>query len=322
MFIVLGATAVDLLASGAERLPRAEDGGTSAETVACDAPLVPSLGGGGAGTAYALARLGAGTRLWSATGRDVLGALAFRWLNGGRVGLAALARRDAEATAATTVLVDGAGRRASFLHAGALPDPGGEELPPALEEGARLLLVSLCPRMEGWSPEALSRVLAGARARGLTTALAAGRTAVERLGGCLRLVDLLVLDGEGPSLPGGCGPDPLVERALDAGASCVVARRGLSGVLARWAGDPVPVELPGLPVEDPSGTGVGEGFAAGFVFAAAQGWTLAEAGRFASAVAALVAGQSRGVLGAPTLEQVRALLAAQPLAHPVEYRSE
>ena len=58
-----------------------------------------------------------------------------------------------------------------------------------------------------------------------------------------------------------------------------------------------------------AGSGAGDSFNAGFLFAYSRGESLEESARFAAATAALVAGAPRGVLDAPGEMDVREFLA-------------
>ncbi len=67
--------------------------------------------------------------------------------------------------------------------------------------------------------------------------------------------------------------------------------------------------LPALPVKQVDATGAGDAFAAALAVALAEGWSLAEAGRFASAAAALATTKLGAQTGLPDRAAVLALLA-------------
>ena len=97
------------------------------------------------------------------------------------------------------------------------------------------------------------------------------------------------------------------ERLLAAGARSVVVKRGQDGAYVACAGEPVAV--PAFPVDARISVGAGDAFNVGFLYAIQRGRSAREAARFGSAVAALVVSSDRGVLGAPTLEDVETFLA-------------
>jgi sugar/nucleoside kinase (ribokinase family) len=96
---------------------------------------------------------------------------------------------------------------------------------------------------------------------------------------------------------------------LDAGARCVVIKRGASGASLRSRTDWM--DSPGFSVETTISIGAGDTFNIGFLYGVRQGWALPAALRFGNAVAAMVVSSGRGVLGAPTLVQVNRFLAAR-----------
>ena len=76
MFTVIGTCTVDLFVSNLAAMPRSEgDEFTVDSLVFHDEPLRTSLGGNGANSAYALARLGAAVDLVGGLGEDHLGEL-------------------------------------------------------------------------------------------------------------------------------------------------------------------------------------------------------------------------------------------------------
>lgn len=80
---------------------------------------------------------------------------------------------------------------------------------------------------------------------------------------------------------------------------------------ARGAGSPRR-EQPPFQVNVIDSAGAGDSFRGGLIYGLLQGWSDAEAVRFATAVAALICTTAPGCVHPPTLDQVRALLSAQP----------
>ncbi len=89
----------------------------------------------------------------------------------------------------------------------------------------------------------------------------------------------------------------------------VVLKQGPAG--CRVFHGPEDLSVPGFRVEEVDPTGAGDCFCAGFTVAILDGLGLREAARFANAVGALAVTRKGPMEGAPTREEVRALMAAQ-----------
>ena len=94
---------------------------------------------------------------------------------------------------------------------------------------------------------------------------------------------------------------------LAAGARQLVIKRGGDGASLRSAD--TTVDVPGFPVPAVVSVGAGDTFNVGFLYGAAQRWSPERALRFGNATAALMVTSERGILGAPTMDQVGAFLA-------------
>ena len=315
MFVVVGTANVDLVVSGMERLPRGEgDEFTGSSLVFCDRPLQMTLGGNGGNSAYVLARLGAPVALCSAVGRDALGDTLAGWLTDVGVDVGALARFADHATASTTMLADPAGHRLSFHHAGASWAFGPTDVRPGLIEGADVVLASSWPLLRGWRPDGFREILSLARRGGAITALDIG-PAIERPATLdeLRptLPDVRFFLSNAHELAVCTGADDVAEgmaRVLEAGAGCVVVKRGAEGALVRTSAEAEAQAVPGFAVEANATVGAGDAFNAGFLVGIQAGWPPVRAARFGNATAALVVSSKSGVLGAPDRHQVQALL--------------
>ena len=315
MFVVIGTTNVDLVVSGMERLPRGEgDEFTGSSLVFCDEPLAMTLGGNGGNSAYVLARLGAPVTLLSATGDDPLGGMLDGWLTDVGVDVGALARFPDHATASTTMLVDPVGHRLSFHHAGASWAFQATDVRPGLLEGADVVLASSYTLLKGWRPDGFRQALSAAHQNGAVTALDIG-PAIERPATLDELRPLLpdvgYLISNAHELAACTGTDNLAEGmacVLEAGAGCVVVKRGPEGALIRTSGEAEAQAVPGFAVEARTTVGAGDAFNAGFLLGIRQGWPPSRAARFGNATAALVVSSANGVLGSPDRRRVQALL--------------
>ena len=315
--VVLGTTTVDILLSGMDRIPAVGGDEFTPESYAfLDAPIRFALGGNGASSACALARLGVPVELCSAIGNDALGALARGWLAEAGVGLRGLAQSGLRATAGTAIIQDRLRHRMSLHHPGASAEHTLAMFPQALITGARALLVTGYHLLPGFRPEGLRVLLRGAHEAGALTFLDIGPV-VPPVAGLTELAPLLpavdylvgnsyeiaaVLDAGSPEE--GCG------MLLDAGARAVLVKRGSGGAaLVRRQGL---LEAAAFPVEAASTIGAGDTFNAAFLCALLDGIEPARALRFANAASALVVAAGRGALGCPERARVEQFLRERP----------
>ena len=308
MFLVIGTTTIDLFLTGLEHMPAAEaDEFTTDNFAFCDEPLRMVLGGN-AGSAVSLARLGAEVAVSSAVGADRLGALARQWHARAGVDVSPLVETESAATSTTTILSDEALNRRSFHHPGATPVFAPGDLDDARLEAADALLVSGYPLLERWRPGGVRRALEIAAQSGAMTALDLGPAIgdparTDELAALLPAVDYLIGNEHELAVCTGTEErkeqDEAVAELLDAGAQCVVVKRGARGAAVYRAGTE-PVCAPGASVEARFTVGAGDSFNAGLLLALGRGEALGDALRFGNAVAAGVVENGRGVLGTPT----------------------
>lgn len=308
MFVVIGTTTVDVFISGLDRMPRLEgDEFTTASLVYYDNPMTVTLGGNGANSAYVLACLGAPVALCSATGVNTMGDMVFDWLHQAGIDLSWFVRKEG-GTATTTAITDNLQNRMSFYYEGYFTQFTVDHIPAGLLRQASVLLVNGYALLPALRNPDFATVLATARQSGAVTALDIGPA----LGTPPTLDDLRVLfphldyfianEHEITAYLGLDGPQALI----DAGARCVIVKYGMKGaVIYNAHGETC---IPGFPVEAAVTIGAGDSFNAGFLYGIGESMALKEAVRFGNATAALVLKEGKSVLGAPTREQVEALL--------------
>lgn len=255
------------------------------------------LGGNGANTSYALARLGAAARLIAWIGDDDFGVRARARLAEAGVDLSHL-HTEPGATATTIALVKRDGARAFLHQPGASRTAFAGYSPPedAFAACRHFHLANLfgVPALRQISPT----LLAAAREAGLSTSLDTGwdsRGEWEKVVlPCLPFVDILFVNEEEAMRLGGA------EALHSAGAQRVLLKLGARGCTIL---DPEGRrEIPGFPVEAIDTTGAGDCFAAGYLAATLRGEAPEAAARFANAVGALVVqhiGAVTGVLDYP-----------------------
>lgn len=312
MVVVLGTATLDLFLSGLERIPApGEDEFTRENLAFCREPLHFSLGGNGANSAYVLARLGTPAALCSAIGKDRPGDFLWDWLSGAGVHLQGLVRKDREATSTTTVIVDDRLQRLSFHHPGASRTFGPGDLPAGLMEEAEALLITGPSLLPGWKLDDLTGLLQRARKQGALTALDLGPALGEPLPFLEQeellsnLDHLLCNEYELKVATGAEDRRAGMEAFLQAGAGCVVVKRGRKGSTL-WSSERQegPVEIRGPEVEARVTVGAGDTFNAAFLHALLEGRDRLEAVGFANQVAARVVAAGKGALGCPPISEL------------------
>jgi sugar/nucleoside kinase (ribokinase family) len=309
---VLGTTTMDLIISGMASMPRFDgDEFKNSSLTYCGRPLKLMLGGNGANSAYVLAALGGESALLSAVGCDELGTVMLDWLEARGVCVDGVLRHSTIATATDTVIVDNQLHRMAFYHPGANEEYGFEHIPSALLDALSGVLITGYTLMPRFRPEGYSALVR--HLRGRITALDIGPA----------IGDLATLDELRPLLPdigylfanayelSAClNCDDMESGAaalLDAGAGCVVVKRGREGAVI-FQRDSTTV-VPGYPVTALETIGAGDSFNAGFLYAISAGADAVEAARFGNATAAQVVSGGQSARSAPTAEQVHTVMA-------------
>jgi sugar/nucleoside kinase (ribokinase family) len=267
------------------------------------------VGGNGANTSWALATLGTPVRLLGVVGRDRQGDLALEGLRRAGVDTALVGRADFP-TATTVVLVNQGGDR-QFLHrlgasrnAFAAPVRFEAEL---IEGSAHYHLASLfiLPRLRVHA----AAMLAEARSMGLGTSLDTNWDPEGRwmrdLEPCLPHLDILFMnEDEARMVTGSSNPAVAAGVVRAGGVRIAVMKLGRRGcAIYTDAGE---IICPAFEVDAKDTTGAGDCFVAGFLSALLRGADLAEAGRFANAVAALSVQKIGAVTGVPPRAEVEA----------------
>jgi sugar/nucleoside kinase (ribokinase family) len=314
MFLVIGTTTVDLFISGFERLPRTEGDEFTVDSLAfCTQPLRPALGGNGAISAFALARLGAPAILSTAVGNDWLGDLVTHWLGDANVQMDHVVRRADAATASTVMISDDRRNRLSFHHAGANETLVETEIPIHLLGPSDALLLTSYPLLNGLRLQGSMSLLTAAHRVGAITTLDIGPaigspTTLCEMAPLLLHVDYLLCNEYELSV---CteSDDPHAGMAamLELGAGCVVLKQGAAGATI-WQTGGKPTHVAGFAVNARSTVGAGDSFNAGFLYAVQEDRDALSATRFANGVASLLVSSEHGALGAPTLQEVGALI--------------
>jgi len=255
------------------------------------------LGGNGANTSYALAKLGIPTRVLGMVGEDPFGEFVMERLRSAGVDTGGV-RRSRAPTATTVVLVDGRGERLFLHHLGSSAEVWFDDFAGELGRGLshyHLASPFGLPRLRPLQPEMLRM----ARAAGLTTSIdthwdSTGRW-LEDLGPCLPHTDILFMNEDEARMLAGSSDT----RAL--GATTVVlklSRRGCAVFAPEGE-----TRCPAFEVPVVDTTGAGDCFVGGFLAAVERGASYADAARFANAVAALAIQKLGAVEGVVSYEE-------------------
>jgi ribokinase len=259
-----------------------------------------SMGGNGANTAYALARLGVPVRLLSVVGDDGFGDELLSGLKSVGVDARGVSRARG-ATPTTIALIKSDGDRL-FLHKPGISleaFPGPVEFTPWHTEGVTYYHLAnpfALPAFRAHAAETLRR----ARAAGLKTSLDAawdsrGRW-FEDLGPCLPHVDVLFVNEDEARMLTGLSDALAAGKALrEAGARIVVVKLGAEGCVLFSNGDHF--RVPAFEAEVLDTTGAGDCFAGAYLAATQRGCSTLQAARLANAVGALSVRRAGAVAG-------------------------
>jgi sugar/nucleoside kinase (ribokinase family) len=258
------------------------------------------VGGNGANTSIALARLDVPVKLVGCVGKDEQARFVLKQLKAAGVDVTHVGSIHAP-TAATAAMIDTAGQR-RFLHrlgasAKALSQP--VEFDAALVAGVshyHLASLFVLPAFRPHAPESLRR----AREAGLTTSLDTNwdplNRWIEDIRPCLPHLDILFAnEDEARMLTGSADPIKAGTTLLNEGVRMVVLKLGRQGC-ALFGAD-LEHHSPAFEVNVKDTTGAGDCFVAGFLAAALAGDGLIETARFANAVAAQSVQQVGAVSG-------------------------
>ena len=256
--------------------------------------IAESIGGNGANTSYALARLGVPAKLMSLVGDDARGARLTGILADAGVDVSCVVRRPGVSTPCTVVLVDSGGARKFYHRPGATREAKPDEIVFDHEP--------LYTHFHFGNPfafrhvrESLASVMRRAKEAGLTTSIDTGWDSLGRwmedLGPALPHTDLLFVNDAEERMLGG-------ESALrDRGAAEIVVKTGIDGCVVRGEA------VPGFAVDAIDTTGAGDCFAGAFLAGLHRGWSWTESARLANAVGALNVQQLGATTGVRSFEE-------------------
>ena len=261
-------------------------------------------GGMAANAAVAIARLGGEVALWSRAGSDPAGGEIVAGLAREGVDAAHVRRFGGAVSSTSAILVDAAGERLIVNHRGEGLADDSAWLP--LETVAGLDAVMADAR---W-PEGAMALFAAARAAGVPTVLDADIGSAELLARILPLTDYCLFSQPGLAEWGGQFQDMALQRVHFLGVRHAGVTLGSRGYW--WYDRDGQTHQKGFDVDAVDTTGAGDAFHGAFTLAIAERRPVAEAARFAAAVAALKCTRAGSRAGLPSRAEANAFLDARP----------
>jgi sugar/nucleoside kinase (ribokinase family) len=267
--------------------------------------IAESIGGNGANTSYALAKLGVPARLISLVGDDARGARLTSILAEAGVDVSGIVKRAGLSTPCTVALVDSSGARKFYHRPGATREAKPDEIVFNGRDGYTHFHFGN-PFAFQHVRQSLGSVMRRAKEAGLTTSIDTGWDSLGRwiddLGPALPYTDLLFLNDSEEQMLGG------TETLRARGASEIVVKRGPNGCIVRGEA------VAGFKVDAIDSTGAGDCFAGAFLAGLHRGWPLTQTARFANAVGAMNVQQLGATTGIRSLEETLEWMRSQESA--------
>jgi len=219
-------------------------------------------------------------------------------------------------TSGTMVMVHGDGERSFIHYPGANGRVRPSDVPDALLERSKVLLLAGALVMPGFDGEPAAEVLRRAREAGAITCLDtvwdATGTWMRLLGPMLRQADMFLPSiAEASELTDEVEPPRIAAKLMEYGPRVIALKQGEHGCYVRTPDEEI--SLPAYDIVPVDGTGAGDAFVAGFLRGHLAGWPLEETARFACATGAMATLAMGTTAGVGSLEATRAFMEATPL---------
>ncbi|MEO6013454.1 MAG: PfkB family carbohydrate kinase [Devosia sp.] len=246
--------------------------------------------------AATIVKLGGSARLWASIGDDSTGTRILADLTAAGIDTSAIRRVAGATSGFASIFVDPAGERTIVPHY----DPKIRSKPDLLPSMDGVALVSADVR---W-PDAAEMALTAARKLGIPGVLDVELAPPDVLSRLVPLATHIVASEPGATaLTGETDPRRALAALSKLHPGFVAVTAGERGVF--WPGG----HQPAFPVEAVDTLAAGDVFHGTFAYGLASGWDMPRIMRFASAAAAIKCTRFGGRLGAPTFDEVEALLA-------------
>lgn len=266
-----------------------------------------SGGGMAANAAVAVARLSGDAVLWGPLGEDGIADIIRAQLVAEGVDVEALRRFPGRTSSTSAVIVDRRGERLVIGYRGTALQAPSEWLPLGQVRSAGALLADV-----RWQ-EGAATALRAARDAGVPAILDAEEATAEVLEALVGFADHAVFSERGLAVFAPGDAEGGLRRALALGAHVAAVTQGAAGVMWVEAGAPARVQRePGFAVQAVDTLAAGDVFHGAYALAIAGGSPVRDAMRFSCAAAAIKCTRPGGRSGAPTRDEVQALLGHAP----------
>jgi ribokinase len=265
--------------------------------------FVIAPGGKGANQAVAAARLGADVAFVARLGTDTFGDRAVAGYEDEGIDTSFIARDPDAASGVALIFVDDAGENTIAVASGANArlTPHDVERAAEMIAGAHVLLVQLEVPLD-----AVSRAIELAHDAGAQVILNPA-PAREIPASLLSKVSIITPNEHEIKVVVGTGDrEHALDKILEAGVHTALVTLGARGVL--WATGERQTPVPAFAVQAVDTTAAGDAFNGGLAYALARGMEMAEAIRYASAVAAIAVTRMGAQPSLPTRDEVQAFL--------------
>lgn len=268
-----------------------------------------SFGGDALNEAVVLSRLGKQIQWISKVGDDEAGRRILNYAEENNLSVEGVKVAAGMATGISIALVEASGERRFLTNSQCtMRNFEAEDILPHVDSMAQIVSFASLFISYVLDVPVMEKIFRRIKASGRTLAIDMkppknGET-LEDLSGLLPCVDYFFPnESELATLTGSDDVHKNIGALLSHGLKCAVVKRGGKGCII--ATDATRIEVPACPVDKViDTTGAGDCFAAGFLWALSEGWSLAECGRFACAVASCSVECVGAVAGVKSLEQV------------------
>lgn len=268
-----------------------------------------SFGGDALNEAIALSRLGKKVQWISKVGDDNAGKRILNYATENGVDISGVKIETGLATGASVVLIDAKGERRFITNKGSsLRKLSAEDILPHVDDMGEIVCLAsmfVSPLLDIATTEKIfKQIKSKPRILAFDATRAKNGETLKDLEPLLSCADYFFPnEAELATLTGETDVYKNISALLEYGLKCAVVKRGGKGCII--ATKSAQIEIPACRVEKVvDTTGAGDCFAAGFLWALSEGWTLENCGRFACAVASCSVEEVGAVAGVTSLEKV------------------
>ncbi len=273
--------------------------------------VTSSFGGDALNQAVVLSRLGKRVQWINKVGDDDAGQRILRYASDNGVDVSRVTIQPGLPTGITIVLVDASGERRFLTNPrSSLRKLAIEDILPHVDDMAKIVSFAgmfISPLLDIPSMEKLfSRIKSSGRTLAVDMKNPKHGETLSDLSGVIKHVDyFLPNETELAALTGSTDVDENISALLACGVKCAVVKRGGKGCVLACGDERHEISACSV-AKVVDTTGAGDSFAAGFLFALSEGWSLVECAKFASATASCSVDTVGAVTGVTSLAKVSA----------------